>query len=318
LSDLLKGVMKKVCGWIAVIAGSALMSQAQSTLLYQTKFERAEGYDPALELAGQGGWAIEGTGGNGILENFFEGEGQQAFIGFAPPTAGSITTVWRPIGFTPAPAASVVHFSVTMQVVPSTAGGDDDFRWAVYNRDGKRLFGLSFETGSQEIWFQNEDLVFRSTGWSFDYEGIYELHIWMDFARNSWTALLNDIVLANGQYISTISTTALNLGDVDAVWFINNPNGVGNNYMIFDNYRLTSESLSSIPAIMEPLERTPEGYFQFLIHGQPDVRYSVEVTTDFQSWDSLGEFTDPDGTFLFEDDTATPYSTGFYRLRELP
>ena len=139
----------------------------------------------------------------------------------------------------------------------------------------------------------------------------------MDFARNSWTALLNDIVLANGQYIAITNSTALNLGDIDAVWFINNPNGVGNNYMIFDNYRITSESLKAIPAIMEPVGRTSEGFFQFLIHGQPDVRYAVEVTTDFNAWDLLGEFTDPDGTSLFEDDTATPFSTGFYRLREI-
>jgi hypothetical protein len=314
---MMKGSIKKACAWIVICAGSILGSHAQSTVLYQTKFERAEGYDPEFDLAGQGGWLIEGTGGNGLLENFFEGEGQQAFIGFAPPSAGTITTVWRPVGFTPAPASSVVHFSTTMQVVPSTAGGDDDFRWAVYNKDGRRLFGLSFETATQEIWFQNEDLVFHSTGWSFDYQGIYDLHIWMDFARNSWTALLNDLVLANGQYIAITNSTALNLGDIDAVWFINNPNGVGNNYMIFDNYRITSESLKAIPAILEPVGRTSEGFFQFLIHGQPDVRYEVETTEDFQAWFSLGIFTDPDGTFLFEDDTAAPFSTGFYRLKEL-
>src|SRR5688572_17893090 len=101
---MMKGSMTKAWVCAVVFGCTVLVSQAQSTLLYQTKFERAEGYDPDLELAGQGGWLIEGTGGNGILNNFFEGEGQQAFIGFAPPTAGTVTTVWRPVGFNPAPA----------------------------------------------------------------------------------------------------------------------------------------------------------------------------------------------------------------------
>jgi hypothetical protein len=205
-----------------------------------------------------------------------------------------------------------------MQVVQSTAGGDDDFRWAVYNTNGNRMFGLSFETGTQEIWFQEEDLVFQPTDWSFDFEGTYDLHIWMDFARNSWTALLNDVVLANARFITLTNTTPLNFGDADAVWFVNNPSGVGNNYLLFDNYRVTAEDLFAIPAILEPIGRTAEGFFQFLIHGQPGVRYSVDVTSDFETWDSLGEFTDPDGTFTFEDDTAGDFAAGFYRLREIP
>jgi hypothetical protein len=139
----------------------------------------------------------------------------------------------------------------------------------------------------------------------------------MDFGRNSWTALLNDLVLANGQPIATNSATARNLGDVDAVWFINNSNGVGNNFMLFDDYRITAEPLRAIPALLEPIGRTTEGYFRFYVHGQPDVRYSVDVTTDFERWDSLGEYVDPEGTFLFEDDTAVDFPYGFYRLREI-
>lgn len=311
-------MVKKLWCWIAVCVCFSAGVQAQSTVLYETQFERTEGYDPNLDLAGQRGWLIEGSGGNGLLEDYFPGFGQQAYIGFTPPSAGTVTALWRPVDFTPPATNSVVHFSVKMQVVQSTAGGDDDFRWAVYNDNGNRLFGINFETGTQEIWFQNEDLVFQSTGWSFDFEGTYDLHIWMDFARNSWMAQLNDIVLANGQPITTTNTTSRTLGDVDAVWFINNPDGVGNNYMLFDNYRITSENISAIPGILEPVGRTAEGFFRFYIHGQPGVRYSVDVTTDFETWHSLGEYTDPDGTFLFEDTTAVDFQYGFYRLRELP
>ncbi|HEX7863155.1 MAG TPA: hypothetical protein VF773_22695 [Verrucomicrobiae bacterium] len=299
--------------------GACLLVQtyAQSTVLFSTEFERAEGYDPNSDLAGQRGWLMEGSGGNG-LQNFFEGFGQQAYIGFQPPAAGTVTAVWRPVNFNPVPAGNpIVHFSVMMQVVQSTTGGDDDFRWAVYNTTGNRLFGINFETATQEIWFQNEDLDFRSTGLSFNFEGTYDLHIWMDFARNSWTAMLNNIVLANAQPITTTNTPR-NLGDVDAVWFINNPAGTGNNYMVFDNYRITVENLKAIPAILEPIGMTPERYYRFMVHGQPNVRYSVEVTDDLRfPFESLGETSDPDGTFIFEDTTAPDYRRGFYRVREL-
>ena len=306
------------CRWIVVCTCAVIGLKAQSTVLYETKFERLEGYDPNFDLAGQRGWLIEGSGGNGLLEDFFPGLGQQAYVGFSPPEEGSITTVWRPVNFNPAPANNpIVHFSVKMQVVQSTTGGDDDFRWAVYNSDGNRLFGVSFETATQEIWFQNEDLVFNSTGWSFNFDGTYDFHIWMDFARNSWTALLNDIVLANAQPITT-NNTPLTLGDVDAVWFINNANGVGNNFMVFDDYRITAENVPAIPAILEPIGRSAEGYFSFLVHAQRGLRYAVDVTTDFQTWDSLGEYEDEDGTFIFEDDTAVDFPSGFYRLRQIP
>src|SRR5688500_829052 len=207
--------------WIVICACAVLSLQslhAQSTVLYETEFERLEGYDPNFDLAGQRGWLIEGSGGNGLLEDFYPGLGQQAYVGFSPPAEGIITTLWRPVNFNPVPANNpIVHFSVKMQVVQSTAGGDDDFRWAVYNHDGKRLFGMNFETATQEVWFQNEDLAFRSTGWTFAFDGTYDFQIWMDFARNSWTALLNEVVLANAEPISTTNTSRT-LGDVDAVW----------------------------------------------------------------------------------------------------
>ncbi|MGZ8920023.1 MAG: hypothetical protein ACXW3L_03475 [Limisphaerales bacterium] len=304
-----------ICVVAGMLAGGAL--RVQGVELYKTGFESAEGYDPALDLAGQRGWLMEGTGGNGLLSDYFEGFGQQAYIGFSSPSTGAVTTVWRPVNFNPVPAGNpIVHFSVKMQVVQSNAGGDDDFRWAVYNDQGYRLFGVSFETGTQEIWFQNEDLVFRSTGWTFDFEGTYDFHIWMDFARNSWTAILNELVLANAEPITT-TNTARTLGDVDAVWFINNESGAGNNFMVFDNYQIVTENLTAIPAIFEPLGRTAEGYFRFMVYAQKGVRYRIEATTDFTNWENLRELVNEDGTFLFEDDTAVDLPYSFYRLREI-
>src|SRR5580765_6609135 len=59
------------------------------TLVFSTGFEVSEGYDEGFTLVGQNGWVSSGSGGNGILTNFFEGEGQQGFIGFTSPTNSS-------------------------------------------------------------------------------------------------------------------------------------------------------------------------------------------------------------------------------------
>ncbi|MGZ8939402.1 MAG: hypothetical protein ACXW32_09350, partial [Limisphaerales bacterium] len=73
----------------------------------------------------------------------------------------------------------------------------------------------------------------------------------------------------------------------------------------------------AIPAIFEPLGRTAEGYFRFMVYAQKGVRYRIEATTDFTNWENLRELVNEDGTFLFEDDTAVDLPYSFYRLREI-
>src|SRR5688572_13887979 len=198
---------KTIYGRVVAICCAVLSLHAQTTVLYETSFERAEGYDPNLDLAGQRGWTIDGSGGNGLLEEFFPGFGQQAYIGFQPPADGVYTAVWRPIDFSPPPTNTIVKFSVKMGIVQSTAGGDDEFRWAVYNRNAQRLFGINFETATGDISYESEDLTYRLTGWKFPFGGMEDFEIWMDFTRNSWTARLNDIVLANAQWITVTNAT---------------------------------------------------------------------------------------------------------------
>jgi hypothetical protein len=309
---------------IALILGIARTGQAApSTTLYSTGFEAAEGFDPQFTLAGQPqapgqAWASEGTGGNGLLLEAFEGMGQQAYIGFHPPTdTNDFTSVWKPLDVSLPAGQKIVRFSVTMQIVQSTAGGDDAFRWSVYSSGGARLFSLEFDTRTGNIDYILSDGQYRSAGFTFDFEGLYDLVIWMNFQNNHWTALLNDTVIVNSETIAA-STADLSFGDVDAVWLISNMQGVGNNYMLFDNYRITAEALSSIPAVLEPVGVDAQKNFEFFIHGEKDFRYSVEVTSDFVEWFSLGIFDNPNGSFRFQDTFAKDFPTGFYRVRQAP
>jgi hypothetical protein len=316
--------MKKIkmfcIGLAMMISGMAGVSAASSTVIYRTGFEASEGYNPDFTLGGQRGWSFDGSGGNGLVTNYFPGLGQHAFIGFSPPltTNDVSTTVWVPLNYNPVPPApSIVKFSVTMELDASINGGDDEFRWAVYNQQVDRLFSVDFFMPTRTIYFDLQDQQPYNTGFSFNTEGQYDLTIYMDFGRNQWMALLNDFVIVNGQPITLTNSTPLDLGDIDAVWFINDPANPGDNYMIFDNYTVTAEAISSIPPVLEDQGISENGFYQFLVHGEIGVNYSVDVTSDFVHWESLGTFEDTNGTFLFEDTTSGPFSKGFYRVRSV-
>src|SRR5207247_1228412 len=115
----------------------------------------------------------------------------------------------------------------------------------------------------------------------------------------------------------TTKNTARNLGDVDAVWAIANVAKPGNNYMVFDDYRISSISVSSLPAILEAVGIEANGDFFFLVHGAEGVKYDIEVTSNFRDWFLLGTTVAPaGGTFKFQDTTAPGQSRSFYSVRQ--
>jgi len=264
----------------------------------------------------------DGTGGNGLVESIPD-MGQQAYIGFFPPTdTKQTTTVYSPLNFTPATSAKIVKFSVVLQFYASTAGGDDEFRWAVYNNNVDRLFSIDFFTDTQRIYYELQDRNLVDSGWNFGFatgpdDGIYTLEIWMDFARNSWSAFLSGAILVNAQPIAQQTATSLTLGDIDAVWSIDNIQSVGNNEMLFDDYTVTTESVTAVPSMLEALGMNSRRNFEFNLFTQPGVKYSVDVTDNFQQWFSLNEFVSTQSPAIFEDTTSSSHSKGFYRLRQL-
>ncbi len=218
--------------------------------LYETGFEPFEGYNPAFSLAGQNAWASSGPGSNGLLDRSLLGLGQSAYLGFYPPNPVGTTFVWQPINHTPnTNTLPVVHFSVAMQIVDSTTGQFDDFEWQVYNLDGAPLFTLDFDNNDLNIYSRLDGVAnYVPTGQKFQNSLFYSLNVAMDFARNRWSASLDDQPLVDELPITTTGA-ALTLGDIDAVWL---PGAVaGNNFIVFDNYLVTAEG-SAVPRVLLP------------------------------------------------------------------
>jgi hypothetical protein len=301
---------------------------AQESVIYSTGFEPADGFNVDQPLVGQGNWIGVGSdhlmqaSGNGIVTNYFEGEGQQAFVGFSPLSGSNdVLSVWRPIGYAPLAAGTpVVTFSVSMAVFDSTIPKYDYFRWSVYNTNngGQRLFSIDFDNSTTNICYLLDDGIFVSTGYSFELEGLYDLVVTMNFASNRWSATLNDTIIVNSRPMTTRGA-ALNLGDVDAVWVYQIPGSPGDNFMVFDNYRVSARVAAPLPAQLRPLAGPAGGAFVIRLIGEPGRKYALDASADLSSWTALKtNLVGIDGTVDFADTSVNATPLRFYRGRFVP
>jgi hypothetical protein len=229
-------------------------------------------------------------------------------------------SVFRPINFVPdTNTAPVVTFSVLMAIVPSTiaATNRDEFRWSVYNSSGVPLFSLDFDTSVHEVFYSLDDpRGFIPTDTAFEDNTLYDLVITMNFARNLWSASANNMVLVNSKPISTIGSK-LDVGDVDAVWVIANTNAPGDNYMLFDDYKLTAETLQSAQPTLELLSVQSNGGALLRLFGEPRIDYVIEGTTNLTQWIPLKTNSAPDGVSDFLDVGAAGLPRRFYRAHQV-
>jgi hypothetical protein len=303
--------------------GIAFTSAAR--VLFETGFEPFEGYSPDRDLSGQGGWISIGSGGNGILPPPIDGfQGQVAYVGFTPPTGSEdLLNVFRPVALTPVgPSLPVITFSVSFQIFDSTTDRPffDDFRWSAYNTREERLFTLDFDNDALEINFVLDDQQgFRPSGWKYETGQPYDLVITLHFARNLWSAALNGTVIVHSQPITT-RNAQLDLNEIDAVWAIRQPGKPGDNFMVFDDYRLTALPIEEIPPNLLFIGQLTSGPTILRVLGEPGVRYVVEHSSDLNLWTEVatGRASSPDGTLDVQDSTALRSDHRLYRARSLP
>lgn len=306
-------------GWII----AQLPGFAAPTNVFFTQFEAGEGYNTTADLVGQNNWTSQGTGGNGVVTNFIVGQGQQAYIGYSPPDPGDeIFFVWRPINFKPIAAGlPLVRFSVLMSIRDSENNNYDYFRWSVYNEQASRLFSIEFDNYFTNVNYEldgNNQVVTNVA--SFTPNSNYVLTVTMNFAANRWSATLDSALIATNQPLTTTGLP-LTLGDIDAVWWLFDTNAPGDNYMLFDNYRITAEALTGPPvppAQVQFLGRTSEGWALLRVSGQNGSRWSLDATTNFINWTALKTNTVSGGYYDQVDTTAAPFARRFYRARLVP
>ena len=139
----------------------------------------------------------------------------------------------------------------------------------------------------------------------------------MNFASNLWSATLNNYLIVNSQPISKRDET-LDLGDIDAVWIMGWENETfGENYLLFDNYRVAADIVRPLPCAVELLEITGDRQARLSITGQRGLDYVVDASANLVDWTAITTNTVPDeaGSFEILDADAAAESPRFYRAR---
>ena len=305
--------------WLAVsigLAGTTALGQART--VYYSGFEPEQDYDAEFTIIDHDGWQGEGTGGNGLVEDNFEGLGQQGYIGYWPPLEDSeeYTSLWRSVEGI-GQEETKVTFTVLMMIVDSTNDQSDDFRWAVYNSEVQRLVTLDFDNETRNINYALDDNIFLPTGYSFEHEALYELKFVMDFAANMWTVFVGDQAIVNDKKLTTTGAS-LTFGDLGPLWVYRKPETPGNNYMVFDEYKITVETSD------EPLKTPPtlawtgwmdDGRAMLQMAGDDATDYTVEVSDDLKTWTPLETAKPGDTGKEIADADALDYEQRFYRAR---
>ena len=269
-----------------------------------------------LEVGVRG--AETARGGNGLVENNIDGMGQQAYIGYWPPEEATetFTSLWWPVeGIEP--EETKVTVTVLMMIVDSTNGQRDDFRWTLYNDNVQRLVTLDFDNGTRNINYSLDDDIFLPTGYSFEYEALYDLKFVMDFAANTWTVSVGDEVLLNAKKLTTTGAR-LAFGDLGPLWVYRKPEAPGNNYMVFDDYRITVETSDPAPKAPPTLAWTGwanDGRAMLQLGGDATTDYTVEVSDDLKTWTPLQTAKPGDTGKEVADAGAPGYARRFYRAR---
>lgn len=314
---------------LVIVSTLSLPGFAATNNLYFTQFEAAD-YTTGFTLAGQQNWDSEGSGGNGLIPGGIQG--QSAFIGYTPPNpADDSLILWHPINYNPVAAGyPIVKFSTLVNIIDSTNHNYDIFRWSVFNQQLDRLFSIDLDNKYTDVSYlldgTNTVVV---TDLQFTNNVSYQLNITMNFAANRWSATFNNQIIATNQFITTVNAP-LTLADIDAVWLINQKsytngqgqvfttNAPGNNYMMFDNFRVTAETIPITPAQVKFLGRTTEGWGLLRVTGPDGLRWAVEATTNFVNWTALKTNLISDGYADLVDNTSAGMTRRFYRARYVP
>jgi hypothetical protein len=139
-------------------------------------------------------------------------------------------------------STGVVEFSVDLRIVDSTSARNyrrDVFGFPFYNSDGIPFGEILFYNDTQKIilWEGGEQWI--DTGHSFVRDADYTLSVTMDLDKKKWTAYLGEQLIFKD---ATMNSTGLprNLGGVAVRWVPISQGYSGDNFMVFDNFRLST------------------------------------------------------------------------------
>lgn len=241
--------------FLPVLLASASISLAAN---FSTGFEAPE-YNPANELAGQNGWALDSADATTADASFFVNP-------YTRPGASNTAGALGGLFADPTPANLRLSHSVNNPLVQTTTSvdfaiissslanpGRDTFGFSFYNGTGANLLTVLFEPGANnlmDIKWSTGGSASNSTGWAVSYEGPYSLNVAFadDGGGNaSFTASVTgtNVFNFNGSLGGLAAQDIASFG----VNFNKNAAAAGDNYIIFDNVAAVPEPSTSLFAL---------------------------------------------------------------------
>jgi len=269
------------------------------------------------------------------IEHQVVGIGNAAFIGgFATSVTGTSKSVYvyRPVNLDPlALNQEVATFSVVFGIKDSTSSRRDNFEFRIYNQTGGLLGGIQFDNSTLDTSNVPRRLIYRLswdsslgkyqyvvTDYTFLAETLETLQIRINYRTNRWTATLSDVPIFQDLTFYTGAETK-NLGWVRAMMLVTNSTSTtiqpGDNYMLFDNYTVRSDALTTSLAV----SKTATGAAQLSWDEEAGYTYQVLYSSDCNTWKSdlagSSHTATLTQTHTFTDPTPLVPANRFYRVK---
>jgi hypothetical protein len=298
-----------------------------------TGFESGEGYSLSAPLAGTQGWVglltesgqviNAGPDGNGITNSLLPT--QQAYVGLNPlPGSYTNLSLWHTLNPVAASATNVT-FSTSMEIDYGSGGVSsfsyDKFLWKVCNAQSNLLFALCFDVASDDIsYWLSASNAWYSAG-TFDPLVPYNLAITMNPAGNVWKVALNGTDQVGSQPMGA-SGVSLSIGYIAAAWELATAGEPGDNYMVFDDYLVTSDAPASQPSPPRPVlaVRNVASLPVIRLTGSNGYRFALDARTNSATpnWVALVTNTVTTNSFDYPDSGAAGLGSRYYRGRWVP
>lgn len=214
--------------------------------------------------------------------------------------------------------------NVLLSLTDSTNGADDLFGFDLFNQEGYLLIRIMFDNSNGDVYYATQRTIGALSG---SYKGpitaleknqVYELEVSLDLLENTWSANIGSTVIAINLPIGVGGSVAANLGSADAFWQVLNTSNAGNNYMLFDDLKITQRSKNPPEAPSEFQARAISSTINYLTweHNLLADQYEIQRSEDgVNNWTSIATVSEDD---LFYIDPFLPINTEyFYRIRAL-
>lgn len=308
------------------------VQDGDGAVLYQSNFEPEEGYNVNSGLDSLG-WRSFPEGfthpAHGVLADEFSsrgksGHGQQAYVGKTWRGGSLFSSIGHLAPYDPIPNTNV-QMNVLFSLSDSSNGASDLFGFDLFNQDGFLLCRIMFDNSTGDAYYATQRTIGSITG---DYKGplvtlnknqVYELEVSMNLESGQWSGSIESNPIAINLPLQPLNeSVAMNLGSVEAFWQVLDSSNAGNNYMLFDDLRITQKVIS---APEPPSDFEAEAISSSIIYLSWDhhlvaEQYEIQRSEDGENnWTTVATVAEDT---LFYIDPFLPINTEyFYRIRTI-